>query len=266
MTHSFQFDPQTILGVSPGASLREIRDAYHQKSLKYHPDKGGDEWAFRMVSRSYEILSTARVLDRAAGVPTGPAPAPPVPTPRPEPDQETWAANFSASAATPPPTSSAGIDPGSVTNVKGWGAAPPPPRDRFDHAALPRIVVAELLILRFELECSIDLFARSPEDRNLSCTLHVTWPIDELADRVRTIPDAATTLRKIGAAFQARGVRKHALTDRSDVEDGRFVGWLTYPTAVMASEALEAFREALAADGLEVEKQVREMAIPRHWS
>ena len=64
MTHSFQFDPNTILGVSNGASLREIRDAYHQKSLKYHPDKGGDEWAFRMVVRAYEILTTARVVDR----------------------------------------------------------------------------------------------------------------------------------------------------------------------------------------------------------
>ncbi len=31
----------------------------------------------------------------------------------------------------------------------------------------------------------------------------------------------------------------------------------------MASEALEAFREALALDGLKLEKQVREMAIPR---
>ena len=44
---------------------------------------------------------------------------------------------------------------------------------------------------------------------------------------------------------------------------GRFEGWLTYPTAVMASEALEAFRQALAPGGLAVEKQVREMAIPR---
>src|SRR5437764_12260508 len=98
MTHSFQFDPNTILGVPSGASLQEIRDAYHQKSLKYHPDKGGDEWAFRMVVRAYEILSQARVLDRAsdessrvAGSPAPPEPAPQAPAPAP---QATWTEPF----------------------------------------------------------------------------------------------------------------------------------------------------------------------------
>src|SRR5947208_10415940 len=62
MTHSFQFDPNTILGVPSGASLQEIRDAYHQKSLKHHPDRGGDEWAFRMVVRAYEVLRTSTAI------------------------------------------------------------------------------------------------------------------------------------------------------------------------------------------------------------
>ena len=47
--HSFSLDPRTILGVGPNASPEEIRDAYHEKSKKHHPDMGGDEWAFRMV-------------------------------------------------------------------------------------------------------------------------------------------------------------------------------------------------------------------------
>ena len=125
------------------------------------------------------------------------------------------------------------------------------------------IVNAELLILRFELECSLDLFARSPEDRNLSCSLHVSWPVEELAALAPSIPDAAKIHKRISEAFKAKGVRKHALKKRSSVEHGRFDGWLTYPTAVMASEALEAFRDALAEYNLELEKQVREMAIPR---
>ena len=56
--HSFSLDPRTVLGVGPGASLEEIREAYRAKSKKHHPDVGGDEWAFRMVARAYEVLKT----------------------------------------------------------------------------------------------------------------------------------------------------------------------------------------------------------------
>ena len=305
MTHTFQFDPNVILGVASGASLREIRDAYHQKSLKYHPDKGGDEWAFRLVARAYEILSTARVVNRAGFEPTTPtaggpaAAAPPRPEPPPTP-RASWADRFRSAARDAGPAaasdrrggpdrraasstphaagpyagpdrraggsdrragSSAARDAG---NLAGWGGAPRPHTTQA-LAELARIVAAELLILRFELECSLDLFARNPEDRNLSCTLHVTWPLEELVDRAEPIADAAKLLAALEEAFKAKAVRKHALTKRSHVDGGRFTGWLTFPTAVMASEALEAFREALVPGGMTVEKQVREMALPRQW-
>ena len=292
MTHTFQFDPNTILGVSSGASLKEIRDAYHQKSLKHHPDKGGDEWAFRMVVRAYEILSTARVVTRATPPPATERRATPRPEPAPRPS---WASRFrpggsptasptATATASAPPTNGAGFATSSgaatgsngstkgpvaasdrdATNLSGWSGAP---RSHTTQALaeLAHIVAVELLILRFELECSLDLFARNPEDRNLSCTLHITWPIEELVERKEPIVDAAKTLDSIAEAFKNKSVRKHALTKRSQVDGGRFVGWLTYPTAVMASEALEAFREALATQGITVEKQVREMALPRQW-
>jgi hypothetical protein len=259
MTHSFHFDPNAILGVSQGASLREIRDAYHQKSLKYHPDKGGDEWAFRMVVRAYEILTNARVVDRASGESSWAA----EPRTQPEPSPKaTWVDGF---APSDPPPGPAGFDPNASANIKGWSGTA---RSRAgeDPAKVARIVKAELLILRFEIDCTIDLFARRPEDRNLSCTLHVTWPLEELADRAPSIPDAAKIHKRINEALKSRGVRKHALNKRSSIEDNRLDAWFTYPTAVMASEALDAFRAALAEHDLEVEKQVREMAVPRHWS
>ena len=290
MTHTFQFDPNTILGVPSGASLREIRDAYHQKSLKHHPDKGGDEWAFRMVARAYEILSTARVVNRVSPPPTTERRATPRPDPAPA-ARPSWSSRFrpfgattsataeatSTRSATVPPSSngkhasakpeagktSAGPDRDS-TDLSGWGGAAQT-HDSKTPEELARIVAAELLILRFELECSLDLFARNPEDRNLSCTLHLTWPLDELSERAEPIPDTAQLLKALEAAFKTKAVRKQALTKRSQTEGGRFVGWLTYPTAVMASEALEAFREALQEHGMTVEKQVREMALPRQW-
>ena len=289
MTHTFQFDPNTILGVPTGASLREIRDAYHQKSLKHHPDKGGDEWAFRMVARAYEILSTARVVNRVSPPPATERRATPRPDPAPT-ARPSWTSRFrpggganpsdeatTTRSATVPPSSNGGqapFNPGEskastgpgrdATDLSGWGGAAQTHESKTPEE-LARIVAAELLILRFELECSLDLFARNPEDRNLSCTLHLTWPLDELVERAEPIPDTARTLKALEEAFKTKAVRKPALTKRSQTEGGRFVGWLTYPTAVMASEALEAFREALQAHGMTVDKQVREMALPRQW-
>jgi len=59
---SFDIDPQAVLGVPADATLEQIRDAYRQKCKTFHPDVGGEEWAFRVLVQSYEMLSTARVL------------------------------------------------------------------------------------------------------------------------------------------------------------------------------------------------------------
>ncbi|MGB0067246.1 MAG: J domain-containing protein, partial [Isosphaeraceae bacterium] len=59
---TFDIDPQAVLGVSADATLEQIRDAYRRKCKTFHPDAGGEEWAFRVLVQSYELLSTARVL------------------------------------------------------------------------------------------------------------------------------------------------------------------------------------------------------------
>jgi hypothetical protein len=56
MLEGLSLDPYTVLGVSRGVSAEQVREAYRRKSMKYHPDHGGDDWAFRIVARAYEIL------------------------------------------------------------------------------------------------------------------------------------------------------------------------------------------------------------------
>lgn len=49
-------DPHKILGVEPHASQDEIRTAYRRQALKYHPDRGGDAWAFQQIQDAYDEL------------------------------------------------------------------------------------------------------------------------------------------------------------------------------------------------------------------
>src|SRR6516162_9889612 len=81
---SFDIDPHKVLGVTPQATLGEIRDAYRQKAKLHHPDAGGEDWSFRILVQAYEMLSTARVARAAREEPQAPKPHP---TDRPKPER-----------------------------------------------------------------------------------------------------------------------------------------------------------------------------------
>ncbi len=59
MLDGLRLDPYEVLGLRPPASPEAIRQAYHLKSKKHHPDNGGDAWAFRIVTLAYRTLSEA---------------------------------------------------------------------------------------------------------------------------------------------------------------------------------------------------------------
>ncbi len=50
-------DYYEILGVSKTATPDEIKKAYRNLALKYHPDKGGDAEKFKEISEAYAVLS-----------------------------------------------------------------------------------------------------------------------------------------------------------------------------------------------------------------
>jgi hypothetical protein len=224
LNYAFPLDPAEVLGVAPDASLQQIHEAYRAKSRKHHPDVGGDEWAFRIVARSYELLSTARVMGRASEEMTH---------------------------GTPPP-SRGQRDRQVRTGVRDT-AVPP-----------DRLVAVEMLLLRYELDGPLELMMEPAEERNLSCTLNVSWPIPGSSSSggpARPIRDA------LDAAFRETIRRTAPTASRADHDDiGRFIGWLSYPTALKADEAFKAFQAALRARNLGVTQTIREVTVPREWA
>lgn len=52
-------DCYQILGVQKGASQKEVKSAYRQLSLKYHPDRNkshGDGERFKQITEAYQLL------------------------------------------------------------------------------------------------------------------------------------------------------------------------------------------------------------------
>jgi DnaJ-class molecular chaperone len=49
--------PYKILGIDVGASLAEIKKAFHTLIIKHHPDRGGDNETARKIIAAYTVLT-----------------------------------------------------------------------------------------------------------------------------------------------------------------------------------------------------------------
>jgi molecular chaperone DnaJ len=52
-----QRDYYEVLGIEKSSTQDEIKKAFRRKAVEHHPDKGGDETAFKEVNEAYEVLS-----------------------------------------------------------------------------------------------------------------------------------------------------------------------------------------------------------------
>ena len=57
-------DYYSILGISKDSSENEIKKAYRTKSLIHHPDKGGNEEDFKLLTEAYSVLSDKTLRDQ----------------------------------------------------------------------------------------------------------------------------------------------------------------------------------------------------------
>jgi hypothetical protein len=67
---SFADDPFATLGLTRGASEKEIRAAYRRAAKQAHPDQGGSAEAFRKVQEAAQIL-LSRAAQQAASAAEG---------------------------------------------------------------------------------------------------------------------------------------------------------------------------------------------------
>ncbi len=53
-------NPYKILGIDDSATDEEVKRAYRKMAMKYHPDAGGDAWAFEQVREAYDSIVSIR--------------------------------------------------------------------------------------------------------------------------------------------------------------------------------------------------------------
>jgi DnaJ domain len=269
--HSFSLDPRTVLGVSVAASMDEIHEAYRAKSKKHHPDLGGDEWAFRMVARAYEVLKTinsapqSQLWESQAAIRSTVSPRP----------AWTWTGatpfggsgtpfSFVADRAGRPHCDHAS-DPGTSDDdgaVSQTGSA----QETLVEPAEFRIVNVELIWTRFEIGCAQRLLSPEEErDATLSVCLIVSWPAEHLVERAVQIGAAGEILRNLIDLFEGLRGQGSVVSGRSRIEDGRFVGWLSYPDVLTAQDAFLSLRAAFQVQGITARLQTRDERIPFDW-
>jgi hypothetical protein len=266
--HVFSLDPRIILGVGPGASPDELREAYHAKSKKHHPDVGGDEWAFRLVARAYEVLkatAASPITQRwDPGGSRGPAPF--------AEQGWAWARNTpfgQTDSATPGHAGSQemegnGFDGRSSTNVKE--ASGPTAQKERECGAVPdglRRVSVELVWTRYIRDDGGRLTSlQDPGDATLSVCMVISWPPHSLVDRAAEFPSSGETLHTLIELFGRLSNRGSVVGARSRIEDGRFVAWLSYPDVLTAGDAFLLLRETFQKHGLIPKLQTRDILLP----
>ena len=270
--HSFSLDPRTVLGVGSEASLDDIHEAYRSKSKKHHPDAGGDEWAFRMVTRAYEVLKTTAALTPAQTTvanathgmqrdhardwsTTGHSQFNKTDSP--------WVSTADAAKST---NGASGKYPDEEAAENASAAVPPEAQSPIVEPDEIRIVDVELIWTRFEKEGSRRLLStQEGDDATLSVCLVISWPPHELVDRAAEFTSSGETLRTLIELFGSLRGQKSVVAARSRIEDGRFVGWLSFPDVLTAQDTFLVLRDSFHARGITVKLNTRDERVPFEW-
>lgn len=250
MDQRLELDPYEVLGLRPGADATAVRQAYRKKAFDYHPDQGGDEWAFRVVCWAYEQLGSgstppARVrLFRIAEV-EGMLK-----------EEEKESATVPVGAAEP-----------AGSAVKDWTSEAERVRlgVQDKDVAPERIVQVEVVWMRYETGDVFDLLKRrrGTSESNLGGTLHLLWPEPEHAEIARSMPDTPKVLAELRGLYEWLRTQPEVLGARVQEERGKIEAWLEYSGGSAAWKAFNLLRPALKEVGLGVRQWTRDLRIPK---
>lgn len=242
MAISLPVEPSEVLGLPASASLSDIRGAYRDKALRYHPDTGGEGWAFRIVTQAYEWMLTQRVSQRV----------------HEEEAREATRQRAHRPAEPERPHDPAGHKPTVHASDDDDTHARRAVRDQV--ADESHLVDVEFFTIRFELSDPSQLLYTRAEDRTLTCSLNVTWP-----SRDSNVPRGNDNESRAIVAGAFRSLVKKTRAKISHIQDDptTFSAWVSYPTQTKASEAFELFREMLREHNFGAAQWMRDVIIPK---
>ncbi len=245
--------------------MEEIQRAFRDKSRKHHPDLGGDEWAFRMVVRAYEILKTTRGIEEKHASPSTVANSSGFETHwgngKTGHDRTGFTSDESRDPfATGKDSTASGSTRASAFADQAWVSQSPPTVVEF------RTIDVELVWIRFELAGDLkERLQEEPAVTTLSVCMVISWPRTSLVKHAAAFPDAAESLRWVIESFEDMRSQEQVLGSRSRIEDGQFVGWLSYPNVVQAEAGFKRLQAALSAHELRVSLRTRDEPLPTEW-
>jgi hypothetical protein len=124
----------------------------------------------------------------------------------------------------------------------------------------------ELIWTRFEKEGSGKLLStQEGDDATLSVCLVISWPPHELVDCAADFTSTGETLRSLIDLFESLRAQKSVIAARSRIEDGQFVGWLSYVDVLTAQDAFLTLRDTFRGRGLTVKLYTRDERVPFDW-
>jgi len=117
--------------------------------------------------------------------------------------------------------------------------------------------------MRFELAGDLkERLHEEPAAITLSVCMVISWPRTSLVKHAAEFPDAAEKLRLVIETFEDLRSQEQVLGSRSRIEDGQFVGWLSYPNVVQAEAGFQRLQVTLSAHDLRVSLRTRDEPLP----
>ena len=92
-------DPYAVLGISPDATLDEVRSARRKLAAQFHPDHGGDAVRMGEINVAFDAV-VRQLLHPVAAEPEQTAESPPTPAPSPAPPRRYRGVQYDAPSFT----------------------------------------------------------------------------------------------------------------------------------------------------------------------